>query len=45
MVTDSLSCLLPSMAIAGGGILIAGAVALLWDIGFLFFLRHARSFH
>jgi hypothetical protein len=44
MVTDALSSLLLSMALAGGGILIAGAVALLWDAGFLFFRRYARGF-
>ena len=44
MVTDALSSLLLSMALAGCGILIAGAVALLWDVGFLFFRRHARGF-
>lgn len=44
MVTDALSSLLLSMAFAGLGILSAGAVALLWDVGFLFFRRHARGF-
>lgn len=44
MVTDALSSLLLSMALAGLGILSAGAVVLLWDVGFLFFRRHARGF-
>ena len=44
MVTDALSSLLLSMALAGFGILIAGAVALLWDVGFFFFRRHAKGF-
>jgi len=42
MVTDALSSLFLSMALAAFGILTAGGVALLWDIGSLFFRRHAK---
>jgi hypothetical protein len=43
MVTDALSSLFLSMALAAFGILIAGALALLWDVGALFLRRHARG--
>jgi hypothetical protein len=42
MVTDALSSLFLSMALAGFGILTAGAVALLWDVGSLYFRRHVK---
>ena len=43
MVTDALSSLFLSMSLAAFGIVIAGAVALLWDVGFLFLRRHAKG--
>ena len=42
MVTDALSSVFLSMSLAAFGILTAGAVALLWDVGSLFLRRHAK---
>lgn len=44
MVTDVLSSLFLSMSLAAFGILFAGGVALLWDVGSLFLRRHAKGF-